>query len=121
MFSYVAASISRFVSLKVGAIDTLGRLGFLATFWRWALIAVVWMETVIHVALEATSAMKPRAGANEAVSIKPFRAVVASGSTAIRSDVVVTVGAVRGYADLDVVLSLRFGGGNGEADSGNSN
>ena len=120
MFSYVASSIPRFVSLEVRAIDTLGRLGFFATFWRWALISVVWMETVIHVALETTSAMKPRASANEAVSIKPFRAVVAGGSTAIWSDVIVTVGAVRSYADLDAVLGLCFGSGNVEADSGNS-
>lgn len=119
MFSYVAPSISRFVSLEVRVIDTLGLLGFLATFWRWALISVIWMETVIDVALEATSATKPGASANEAVSIKPFRAVVASGSTAIRSDVIVTLGAVRGFADLDAP-SRCFGSGNGEADSGNS-
>jgi hypothetical protein len=64
--------------------------------------------------------MKPGASANEAVPVKPFWTIVASGSTAIRSDVIVTIGAVRGYADLDVHLSLCFRGGSGEADSGNS-
>jgi hypothetical protein len=50
--SYVAPSISRFVSGEVRTIDTLCRLGFLATFWHWALIAVIWMETVIYVTTE---------------------------------------------------------------------
>jgi hypothetical protein len=49
----VATSIPRFVSLEVRTIDTLCRLGFLATLWRWAFIAVLRMETVIHIALEA--------------------------------------------------------------------
>jgi len=109
--SYVPTSIPRFVSLEVRTIDTLGRLCFLATFWRWALVSMLWVETVIHVALEATSAMKPGASANEAVPVKPFWTIVASRSTAIRSDVIVTIGAVRGYADLDVGLSLCLGGG----------
>ena len=42
-FSYMAASIPHFVSLEVRTIDTLCRLGFLATLWRWALIAVIRM------------------------------------------------------------------------------
>jgi hypothetical protein len=111
--SYVAPSIPRFVSLEVRTIDTLGRFGFLATFWRWALISVLWMETVIHVALELTRAMKPGASANEAVSVEPLWTVVAGRSTAIRSDVIVTIGTVRGYADLDVDLSLCLGSGSG--------
>jgi len=78
------------------------------------------MQTVIYVALEVTGAMKPGASANEAVPIKPFWTIVPSGSTVIRSYVIVTVGTFRGYSDVDAYLSLCFGGGNREADSSNS-
>jgi hypothetical protein len=78
------------------------------------------METIIDVALEVTSAMKPLASANETVPVKPFWTVVASGSTVIRSAIIVTIGTVRSYADGDADLSLSFGGGNREADSGDS-
>jgi hypothetical protein len=64
--------------------------------------------------------MKPRASTNEAVPVKPLRTIVASGSTGIRSDVIVTIGTVRCYADFDVDLTLCFGGGSDEADSSNS-
>jgi hypothetical protein len=64
--------------------------------------------------------VKPRASANEAVAVEPFWTIVASGSTVIRSNIIVTIGAYRGYADLDVDLSLRFGGDSDEADSSNS-
>jgi hypothetical protein len=47
----VTASITHFVPFEVGnLIDTLSRLGFVATVWLWALIAVLRMETVIYVA-----------------------------------------------------------------------
>jgi hypothetical protein len=67
------------------------------------------METVIHVALEVASAMKPRAGTNEAVPVKPFRTVVASGSTGVGSDVIVTIWTVRSYSDVDADLSSALG------------
>jgi len=78
------------------------------------------METVIYVALELIGPMKPRAGPNEDVPAEPFRTVIAGRGTVIRSDIIVTVGAFRGYSDVNADLSLCFGGGNGEADSGNS-
>src|SRR5208283_207609 len=117
---YVAASIARLVALEMRAIDALGRLSFLAAFWCRAIIAVLRMETVIHVALEFVGAMKPRASANEDFATKPFRAVVAGGSTVIRSDVIVTVGAIRSHADDDVDLSLCFGSGSRDAECSNS-
>jgi hypothetical protein len=119
-FRYVAPSIPRFVSLEVRTVDTLGWFSFLTAFGRWALISMLWMETVIHVALEITRAVKPGASADEAVPVKPFWTIVASGSTAVRSNVVVTIGAVRGHADFDVDLSLGLGSDSGEADSSNS-
>jgi hypothetical protein len=115
----VATSIPHFISCKVRTIDTFCRLGFLASFWEWALVAVIRMETVIDVTLKVTSAVIPRASANEAVPVKPLWTVVARGGTAIRSGVIVTIGTCRGYSDADAHLSLGFGRGRREADSGN--
>jgi hypothetical protein len=39
----MATSIPHFVSFEVRTIDTLCRLGFLASFWQWALVAMLWM------------------------------------------------------------------------------
>jgi hypothetical protein len=78
------------------------------------------MQTVIYVALKLTSPMKPWASANEAVPIKPFWTIVASGGTVVRSYVIVTIGTIRGYSDSDADLSLCIGGGSGEADSSDS-
>ena len=84
----MTASIPHFVSFEVGdLIETLSRLGFVATVWLWAVIAVLRMETVIYVSSEVVSAMKPRASANEDATCKPFRAVVAIGGAVVRSDV----------------------------------
>jgi hypothetical protein len=80
---------------------------------------MVWVETVIYVALEVIRALKPRAGANEGLPVKPFWTVVPRGSTRIRIGVVVTIGTLRGYSDADADLSLSVGRGSGEADSSN--
>ncbi len=49
----VAASIAHFVCFEVGnLIETLSRLGLIATGWPCAGIAVLRMETVIYVAME---------------------------------------------------------------------
>jgi hypothetical protein len=50
--SHMSTTVLLFVSFEVRTIDTFCRLGFLATFWHWALIAVIWMETVIYVTTE---------------------------------------------------------------------
>jgi hypothetical protein len=96
---YVAASVTGFVSLEVRAIDLLRRFGLFATLRRWSFIAISRMKTVIHVALEILRAMEPWSGADEAVSVEPFRAIVARRGTAIRGGVVVTVRAIGSYAD----------------------
>jgi hypothetical protein len=120
----VAAPITHFVSFEVGnLIDALSRLRSIANPWRWAFIAVIGMITVIHVASKVVRAMKPRAGANERTTGKPFRAVVAVGSAAIRSSVIVAIRACGSGSNFeaDVDLSLRLGSGHRKADSGSSN
>jgi hypothetical protein len=78
------------------------------------------MEMIIYVAPKVRSAVKPRASANEDAANKPFRTVVAGRSTGVRSDVIVTIGTVGGYTDLDGNLSLSFGGCGRAADCSNS-
>jgi hypothetical protein len=81
------------------------------------------MKTIVYVALEVIRAMKPWASANENTARKPFRPVVAVGSTAIRRGVIVTVGAVGGRSNADADADLRpyFGSGRCEANPSNSN
>jgi hypothetical protein len=89
-------------------VDALGPLGPLSTVWHCALITMLRMESVVYLATEFAGAMKPRAGANEDLPVKPFWAVVARGSTPIRSGVIVAVGTFRGDTDVDAELSLCF-------------
>jgi hypothetical protein len=35
--------------------------GLVSTVWMWTSVAVMWIEAVIHVALEVVGAMEPRA------------------------------------------------------------
>jgi hypothetical protein len=118
----VTASIAHFVSFEVvNLIETLSRLGLIATGWPWAVIAVLRMEMVVYVAMEAFRAMKPRARPNEDAACKPFRAIVPIGGAIVRRDIVVPIGTHRRNSDLNVYLSLYCGSCHRKADSGNSN
>jgi hypothetical protein len=81
------------------------------------------MKMIVYVTMEVIRTMKPWASANENATRKPFRPVVAVGSTAIRRSVIVTIGAVRGRSDADADADLRpcFGSGGCEANPSNSN
>jgi hypothetical protein len=87
----VAAAIALLVSGEVALIDPLCRIGFLAAARHRALVAIIGMEVSVDVATKAAGAMKPWARADEHVASKPLRAIVAGGSAAIRSGVIVTV------------------------------
>ena len=92
----VATPIPRFIALELRGGYSLRRgfvanLGPGANFWHRPLIAVLWVESVIDVALEVGGAMKPGAGTDENAAIEPFRPVVAVGNAVIRSIVIVTV------------------------------
>lgn len=63
---YVTAAIARFVCFEVGDfINALVRLGPIARMRNRAVIAVIWIETVVYVAMELGWAMKPGANADE--------------------------------------------------------
>ena len=117
LFADVTASVAHFVAFEVlNLIEMFIRIGFFATGWLWAVIAVLGMETVIYVAVEACSAMKPRASANEDAAGKPFWAVVAVGRAVVRRDIIVAVGTFRRDSDFNGYLSLCFGSNYREAD-----
>jgi hypothetical protein len=113
----VTASIAHFVAFEVlNLIETLIRIRFLAAGWLWAVIAVLGMEVVIYVAVEACRAMKPRASANEDAAGKPFGAVIAVGCAIVGRDVVIAIGTFRRCSDFNGYLSLCFGSSYREAD-----
>jgi hypothetical protein len=90
--AYVAAPVPNFIFFEVGnLIQTLRRLGVLATLRLCGGIAVFGVKTVIHIAPEVIRAMKPRASTKKYTTRKPFRAVIATGSQVIWSGVIVPV------------------------------
>ena len=117
----VAAAVAHFVSFEVGLIDTPCRIRPLAAVWHGTPVTVVRMEAIVHVAVEIGSRMKPRASANEDASNKPLRAVVTSRSAVIRSNVVVSVGTLWCYSDVDAYLCVRSWGDYGAATSSDGN
>src|ERR1700722_8006749 len=123
---YVTAPIAHFTSFEVlNFIETLGRFSMFSDLRHWTFVAMVRMEPVIDVATEVGRAMEPRASANENTTGKPFRAVVAVGSTGIRRNVIVSVRADRSHSNFDGDLSIQFGCrhrecGRRHEDSGNS-
>jgi hypothetical protein len=65
-------------------------------------------------------AMKPRANANEDAAGKPFGAIVAVGSTAIRSGIIIAIGAIGLRTNLHGNLSRCFRSGYHQEASSNS-
>ena len=63
-FAYIAAPIAHFISLKLLRGLPLRR-GLVSNFGQWAAVAVLWIESVIDIALKVVGPMKPRTGANE--------------------------------------------------------
>jgi hypothetical protein len=103
---YVPASIPHLVSLEMRLIDASRRIGSLTPIWHGAVVTVFRMETIVNVAMEVGRTVKPRAGADENAAAEPFWTVVTGWRTAIRSNVVIAVGAFRSYADTDAHLSI---------------
>jgi hypothetical protein len=93
---HVAAAIAHFISMEVRhMIDAIFRSTPFAAVRHVTFVAVMNIEVVIYVAVEVVRAMKPRACTDEDAVYKPFRAVVAVGSTSIRRVIIVAVRARR--------------------------
>src|SRR5271155_3511491 len=100
LLAYVAASVTRFVSLEVLLRVSVVCGGFLAALGHCALVAVFGIVGVVYLAAEVGWAMKPRSGTNEYTAGEPAGSVVAVGSVAVGSAAVgsgfeVAVGALR--------------------------
>jgi hypothetical protein len=68
---------------------------------NWTVIAVMWIEAVVHVAVEVVGAMEPRAGSDKDTAGEPLRPIVPVRGAAIRGVVEVTVRASRRHSDID--------------------
>ncbi len=68
----VAAPITHLVSVEVIK-------GLVSTVRMWTMVAVMWIETVIHVAVEVVSTVEPRAGSDEHAAVEPLGPVVHTG------------------------------------------
>jgi hypothetical protein len=102
----VTASVAHFIPFEMGnSVETLSRLGSVAAVWFGTVIAVLWMETVVYVAAETFSAMKPWANANESAASEPFPAVVAVGGAFVGRGVIVAVGTLGRHSEFDAYLS----------------
>ena len=93
-----AMAITHFVSVKVVE-------GPVTTIRKWTAIAVMRIEAIVHVAVEAMRAVEPRAGSDEDTSAEPLRPVVAVRGAVVWGVVEVTIWAHRGRTDIDRNLS----------------
>jgi hypothetical protein len=114
----VTASITRFISFEILRWGSMLRASLLTAFRHWPLVAVLGTVVVIYMALEVGRAVKPWASSNEDAAGKPVGAVVAIWSAAVGSGFIVTVGTLRGDADIDADLSVCFGSISSEAETG---
>ena len=115
----MAVAVADLVAFEVfDVVDGLD--GVFPAGWDRAMVAMVGMEMIIDVAVEAFGAVEPGADADEDASGEPLGAVVAVRSAVVGRDVVVTVGTCGGDADLDSNLSLCCGNRYREADCGSS-
>jgi hypothetical protein len=101
----VTVSIAHFVAFKVGnVIDRVSRP--FATGGAWAVIAVLNVETIIYVSVEAFGAVKPGAHADENAASKPLWSVVAVRSALVRGIVVIAIRTDGRGTDINFDLSL---------------
>jgi len=90
----VAAPITHLVSAEV--IE-----GLVSTSRKWTTVAVMWIEAVIHVAVEVVGAMEPGAGSDKDTAAEPLRPVVPVWSAVVRGVVEVAIRANRRCSDID--------------------
>jgi hypothetical protein len=75
--------------------------GSVSTSRKWTMVAMMWIEAVINVAVKACGAVKPGTGSDEDTAAKPCGAVVPVWSAAVRGIVEVAVRANRRCSNVD--------------------
>jgi hypothetical protein len=87
-----------------------------------AMVAMMRVEMVVHMAIEVMAAVEPRAGADEDAAVEPLRAIVPVGCAVIGSVVIVAIGT--GWLGSNVYAKghlSRAGTGNSEEQGGRGN
>jgi hypothetical protein len=90
----MAAPITRLVAVEVIK-------GLVSTVRMWTFVAVMWIETVINVAVEVVGTMEPRAGSDEHAAAEPLGPVVPVWRAAVWGEIVVAIRATRFCSDID--------------------
>jgi hypothetical protein len=90
----MAAPIAHLVSTEV--IER-----FVSTLWKWTMVAVVWIEAIINVAIELVRPVKPRPGSDEDAVVEPLGPVVPVWGAVVGGDVVVAIRTTRFWSDID--------------------
>jgi hypothetical protein len=90
----VTMAITHFVSVKVVE-------GSVTMLRKWTVVAVMWIEAVVHMAVEAMRAMEPRAGSDKDTSGEPLRPIVAVRGAVVWGVVEVAIWALRRHPDID--------------------
>jgi hypothetical protein len=98
--TFVALPVTGFVAVEV--IEPL----FTASGER-AVITVVRVETVVHVAIEPMWPMKPGAGSDEHATVEPIRPVISVRSAVVRGVVKIAIRAYGSNPDADRDLRRR--------------
>jgi hypothetical protein len=96
--AYVALSVTRFVSVEV--VEPL-----FAAPRQGAMVTIMGVEAIIHVAVKAVRTVEPGASAKKHASNEPIRSVVAIGGAVIRRVVEVPIGAGGLHSNADCNLS----------------
>ena len=90
----VAAPITHLVSVEVIK-------GLVSTVRMWTMVAVMWIETVINVAVEVVGAVEPRAASDEHAAAEPLGPIVPVWRAAVWGVIVVAIRARRFCSDID--------------------
>jgi|SRR6266849_3790203 len=95
----VPAPITHFVSVEVVK-------GLVSSLRMWTFVTVMWIETVINVALELVGAVEPGAGSDEHASVEPLGPVVPVWRAVVWGHIVVPIRTSRFCSDIDRDLRL---------------
>jgi hypothetical protein len=90
----VATPIAHFVSVEMIK-------GLVSTLRMWTLVAVMWIETVINVAVEIVGAVEPGASSDEHATVEPLGPVVPVWRAVVWFEIVVAIRASRFCSDID--------------------
>jgi hypothetical protein len=99
---FVAVEVIHMVDIVVGVC-------MLAVFGIMAVVAMVRIEVIIHMAVKVAGAMKPWASPDEDSTTEPLRTIVSIGGALVGGIVIIAVGTGRGYSNAEADLGLGPG------------